>query len=186
MTEPITSETVATIRAATKQLVDSAASAKQGEAADPGLRVPPGPIRRRARSEYGGCHDLANLISRELTGAKLTVAYVPEPLRGYAVLPAVACTEIVMGSSATLGPITPEGQAFDAADEGYVRFLAIRKTRDPDLLVGMLDRDADLRLIRTADKAVHYVLAQNLPAFKKTHQEVVTDNPPGKTASAAC
>jgi len=82
-----------------------------------------------------------------------------------------------MGSSATLGPITPEGQVFDAADEGYVRFLAIRKTRDPDLLVGMLDRDADLRLIRTADKTVHYVLAQNLPAFKKTHQEVIADDP---------
>ena len=26
----------------------------------------------------------------------------------------------------------------------------------------MLDRDADLRLVRTADKAVHYVLAENL------------------------
>ncbi len=82
-----------------------------------------------------------------------------------------------MGSSATLGPMTTEGQAFDVADEGYVRFLAIRKTRDPDLFVGMFDRDADLRLIRTADKTVHYVLAQNLPAFKKTHQEVVEDKP---------
>ena len=176
VTEPITSETVARIRAATRQLVDSATSAKQAERPILVFEFRPGNTAP-GTSEYGGCHDLANLISRELTGAKLTVAYVPEPLRGYAVLPVVACTEIVMGSSATLGPMTPEGQAFDAADEGYVRFLAIRKTRDPDLLVGMLDRDADLRLIRTADKAVHYVLAQNLPAFKKTHQEVVEDQP---------
>ena len=43
----------------------------------------------------------------------------------------------------------------------------MRKTRDPDLLLGMLDRDADLRLVRTADKAVHYVLADNLTAFQK-------------------
>jgi membrane-bound serine protease (ClpP class) len=176
VTEPITSDTVARIRAATRQLVDSATSAKQANRPILVFEFRPGETGP-GTSEYGGCHDLANLISRELTGAKLTVAYVPQPLRGYAVLPAVACTEIVMGSSATLGPITPEGQAFDAADEGYVRFLAIRKTRDPDLLVGMLDRDADLRLIRTADKAVHYVLAQNLPAFKKTHQEVVEDQP---------
>ena len=40
----------------------------------------------------------------------------------------------------------------------------------------MLDRDADLRLIRTADKTVHYVLAENLPAFKKTHQ-VIEEQP---------
>ena len=176
ITEPITSETVAQIRVATKQIVDSAASAPEGQRPilvfvfHAGNKAP-------GTSEYGGCHDLANLISRELTGAKLTVAYLPEPLKGYAVLPAVACTEIVMSSSASLGPITPEGQAFDAADEGYVRFLAIRKTRDPDLLVGMLDRDADLRLIQTADKAVHYVLASNLAAFKKTHQEVIADHP---------
>jgi membrane-bound serine protease (ClpP class) len=176
VTEPITSETVARIRAATRQLVDSAASAAQGKRPILVFEFRPGNTAP-GTSEYGGCHDLANLISRELTGAKLTVAYIPEPLKGYAVLPAVACTEIVMGSSATLGPITPDGQAFDAADEGYVRFLAIRKTRDPDLLVGMLNRDADLRLIHTADKTAHYVLAPNLPGFKKTHQEVVEDQP---------
>ena len=90
------------------------------------------------------------------------MAYVPQPLKGYAVLPAVACTEIVMGSGATLGPITPENQTFDPAFREPVRFLALRKTRDPDLLLGMLDRDADLRLVRTADKALHYVLADNL------------------------
>src|SRR5208282_5483654 len=54
-----------------------------------------------------------------------------------------------------------------------VRFLALRKTRDPDLLLGMLDRDADLRLVHTADKALHYILAENLEEFRKTNQ--VTD-----------
>ncbi len=50
-----------------------------------------------------------------------------------------------------------------------MRFLAIRKTREPDLLLGMLDRDADLRMVRTADRAVHYVLAENMQEFLKTH-----------------
>ena len=75
-----------------------------------------------------------------------------------------------MGSDSSLGPITPEGLPFDAAYRELVRFLALRKTRDPDLLLGMLDRDADLRLVRTADRAVHYVLAENLDAFQKSHQ----------------
>ena len=46
----------------------------------------------------------------------------------------------------------------------------------PTCSLGMLDRDADLRAVRTADKQLHYVLAENLPEFKKTHQ-VVEDEP---------
>ncbi len=124
----------------------------------------------------GACWDLASLISRDLAGAKLTVAHVPRPLRGYAVLPVMACTEIVMGASASLGPITPEGAPFDAAFRQPVRILAARKTRDPDLLEGMIDRDADLRLVRTADKTVHYVMAPNMNEFRKSHQ-VIDEQP---------
>ena len=68
----------------------------------------------RARASSAPSFDLANLISKELGGARLTVAYVPQPLKGYAVLPVMACTEIVMGGSASLGPITPENQTFDS------------------------------------------------------------------------
>ena len=123
-----------------------------------------------------------SLISQDLGGAKLTVAYVPQPLKGFAVLPVVACTEIVMGASASLGPITPEGQPVDAAYASPSGSWPMRKTRDPDLLLGMLDRDADLRLVRTADKAVHYVLAENLQEFLKTHQ-VIEEQPAWEAGS---
>ena len=63
-----------------------------------------------------------------------------------------------------------------------MRFLAIRKTREPDLLLGMLDRDADLRMVRTADRAVHYVLAENMHEFLKTHH--VTEDQPAWDAGA--
>ena len=175
ITEPITHETLTHIRAAARQLVDRNAAAEQGK--KPILvfvflsgDTAPG------TSEFGASYDLARLISQELGGAKLTVAYVPEPMRGYAVLPAVACDEIVMGPHASLGPITPEGHSVDAALRGPVQFLAMRKTRDPDLLLGMLDRDADLRLVRTAGKTVHYVLADHLKAFRQKH-DVVDDRP---------
>ncbi len=82
-----------------------------------------------------------------------------------------------MGSSSSLGPDHARGHLnVDAALREPVRFLAMRKTRDPDLLLGMLDRDADLRLVHTADKTVHYVLADNMKAFRQTH-EVVDDQP---------
>jgi membrane-bound serine protease (ClpP class) len=175
ITEPITNETIQHIRAATRQLVDRSAGEAKGKSPILVFEFLPGETAPGS-SEFGTSYDLANLISKELGGAKLTVAYVPQPLKGFAVLPAVACREIVMGSSATLGPITPETHTFDPAFREPVRFLALRATRDPDLLLGMLDREADLRLVRTADKALHYVLADNLEEFRKTAQ-VVEEQP---------
>jgi membrane-bound serine protease (ClpP class) len=174
VTEPITQETKEKIRGATRQIVDREATAESGTRPILVFEFLPGEAAPGS-SEFGACYDLANLISRELAGAKLTVAFVPKPLKGYAVLPALACTEIVMGASASLGPITPEGQSMDPALRDPVRFLAIRKTRDPDLLLGMLDRDADLRFYRTADKAVHYVLPENKAKFLETHQQVIEE-----------
>ncbi len=176
ITEPITHETKERIRGATRQLVDRSASSETGSRPILVFEFQAGETAPGS-SEFGACYDLANLISRELAGAKLTVAFVPQPLKGYAVLPALACTEIVMGSSASLGPITPEGQPFDPALREPVRFLAIRKTRDPELLLGMLDRDADLRRVRTVDKAIHYVLAENKQKFLETHQQILEEKP---------
>jgi membrane-bound serine protease (ClpP class) len=175
VTEPITHEAIARIQAASRQLVDRHASAPHGARPILVFEFLPGETAP-GTSGFGACYDLASLISKDLAGAKLTVAYVPQALKGYAVLPAIACSEIVMGPVASLGPITPEGQPADAAFREPVRFLAIRKTRDPDLLLGMLDRDADLRLVHTADKAVHYVLADGMKEFMKSHH-VVDDQP---------
>jgi membrane-bound serine protease (ClpP class) len=175
ITEPITNETIQNLRAATRQLVDRKAADAEAKSPILVFQFLPGETAPGS-SEFGTSFDLANLISKEMGGARMTVAYVPQPLKGYAVLPAVACTEIVMGSGASLGPITPEDQQFDPAFREPVRFLALRKTRDPDLLLGMLDRDADLRRVRTADKAIHYVMADRLVEFKKDHQ-VEEDQP---------
>ena len=172
--EPITNEVNENLRAATRQLIDRKA---QGQGARPILvfEFRPGESAP-GTSEFGSSYDLADFLSTKLEGAKLTVAYVPEPLKGYAVLAALACDEIVMGPEATLGPITPEGQAPKRDFRELVRGLAIRKGRDPDLLLGMLDGNADLRAVRSADKQVHYVLAENLPEFARTHQ-VLDDQP---------
>jgi membrane-bound serine protease (ClpP class) len=175
ITEPITNETIARIRAATQNLVDKASANPKAQSPILIFQFLPGETAP-GTSDFGVSFDLAKLISKDLGGAKLTVAYVPQPLKGFAVLPAVACTEIVMGPKATLGPITPENQSFDPAYRDPVRFLALRKTREPDLLLGMLDRDADLRLVRSSDKSLHYVLAENLPEFRKT-SDVAEERP---------
>ncbi len=178
ITEPITTETITQVRAAAKELIGrSTSGARGGKANDPILifEFHPGEAAPGGTG-FGAALELANLIVDELGGAKMTVAYVPEPLKGYAVLPALACDEVIMGSDASLGPITPEGQDPKASLRGPVRDLAKQRGRDPGLLIGMLDRNADLRAVRTADKQVHYILADELPAFRKTHQ-VIADEP---------
>ncbi|QEH32872.1 hypothetical protein OJF2_13570 [Aquisphaera giovannonii] len=169
ITEPITDETIQHIRAATRQLVDRNAGAPKGKAPILVFEFLPGETAP-GTSQFGSSYDLANLIAKELGGAKMTVAFVPQPLKGYAVLPAMACTEIVMSEGASLGPITPENATPDPAFRDPIRFLALRKTRDPDLLLGLFDRDADLRLVRTLDNALHYVLPERLEEFRRSHQ----------------
>ncbi len=63
--------------------------------------------------------------------------------------------------------------------------LSNTKVRDNDLLLGMVDKTADLRAIRTTDKQLRYVLADNLTEFKKTHQ-ILEDLPAWEGDNAAC
>jgi membrane-bound serine protease (ClpP class) len=173
ITEPITNEVIEQLRAATKQLIERGAA--HGSAPILVFQFRSGEVAP-GRSAFGASHDLANLISTELKGAKRTVAYITEPLKGYVVLAAFACDEIVMGPEASLGPITPEGEPVSPSYRDPVRFLAIRKGWSPELLLGMLDRHAELHAVRTADKQLHYVMAEQLPEFKRTHQ-VIGDEP---------
>jgi membrane-bound serine protease (ClpP class) len=117
-------------------------------------------------TSFGAASDLARYIETGLGGVRKTVAYVPGPLEGFAVIPVLACDEIVMGPDASLGPIMPPGQVSGEREQAVLRELARSKGRETDLLLGLLDSSRDLREVRTPD-ATHYVLAENLDAFKR-------------------
>jgi membrane-bound serine protease (ClpP class) len=169
VTEPITNEVIEQLRVATKQSIERGTA--QGSEPILVFQFHSGELAP-GRSTFGASHDLANLISTELKGAKRTVAYVTEPLKGFVVLAAFACDEIVMGPDASLGPITPEREAVSPAYREPLRFLAIRKGWSPDLLLGMLDRQAELHAVRTADKQLHYVVGERFAEFARTHQVI--------------
>jgi membrane-bound serine protease (ClpP class) len=167
ITEPITSETVAQLEAATLQFIKQ--SAARGQEPVLVFDIRPGESAA-GTTRYSAALELADLISLRLAGARLTVAFVPSTLKGYAVLPALACDELVMGTDASIGPITPDGQEPNSSLREPVRLLAQHKGKDPELLLGMLDPQADLRAVRTADKQVHYVRPETLAQFKASHQ----------------
>lgn len=168
ITEPITGETLEHIKASTRHLLNQNSGSVIGKSPILVFEFRPGESQPGG-SSFGNSYDLAWFIMKNLGGAKLTVAYVPEPLKGYATLAALACDEIVMGPEGSLGPISPEGELRARDIRENVRNLAISKQREPDLLLGMLDREADLRKVRTDDKQVHYLLAESLPEFQKSH-----------------
>ena len=166
--EPITDETLDEIRAATRQLVDRSAEVVGGKRPTLVFEIRPGESAP-GKSEFGNSYDLAYYLMKRLAGARLTVAYIPEPLKGYAVLPALACDEIVMGPNASLGPITPEDEQPRHIREAMEE-LALAKQRDAALLLGMGDPSLDLRTVRTGDNQVRYLLADKLDDFKRDHQ----------------
>jgi membrane-bound serine protease (ClpP class) len=173
ITEPINDTLIEETRSATTHYIEQVAA--KGQRPILVFEIRPGKVKP-GQSPFGASSDLDHFISTKLSGAKLTVAYVPEPLTGYAVLTALACDEIVMGPDASLGPISPEGEPITAREREEVRALANRKGRDADLLLGMLDKDARLLAVHTADRQTHYVLTEHLDEFKKTHQ-VIDEQP---------
>ena len=174
--EPINSDTLERIKAGARQVIARAA-AQQSDRPILVFVFKPGQAQPNS-SGFGTSFELANFISTDLAGAKYTVAYVPEPLKGYAVLPALACGEIVMGPESSLGPITPEDQDVKADYREPIRSLARRKGREADLYLGLLEPQADLKTVRTADRQVHYVLASDLPEFLKTNTAAEGDIQP--------
>ncbi|WP_422926874.1 NfeD family protein [Singulisphaera sp. PoT] len=175
ITEPITGETLEQIKASTRHLLNQNSGAAPGKSPILVFEFRAGDTQPGA-STFGNSYDLAWFIMKSLGGAKLTVAYVPEPISGYATLAALACDEIVMGPKGSLGPISPENENRARDIRENIRNLAISKQREPDLLLGMLDREADLRKVTTDDKQVHYLLAESLPEFQKSHS-IIQDQP---------
>ncbi|MDX2038672.1 MAG: NfeD family protein [Isosphaeraceae bacterium] len=175
--EPIDSDLVSRIKSAAKQVIF-----KHGKDSTPVLvfEIRPGKSRPGS-SELGTSFELADFLSTELGGATV-VAYVPEPLTGYAVLPVLACDEVVMGAAASIGPITPESKTANPAFLEPIRILARRKGRSPDLYLGLYDRTLDLRRVRTAGNQLQYVAADRLEEFKRTNQ--VTEERPAWDGAA--
>jgi membrane-bound serine protease (ClpP class) len=171
LVEPIDHDELQALRAGVESYLEQTAAAGQR----PVLVFEFRPGDALSGSSFGAALDLANFLAKDLGGAKRTVAYVPEPLKGYAVLAVLACDEIVMGPEATLGPIAPEGRPVADIERAAVAELARTKGRDADLLLGLLDPSRDLRQIRTAT-GTHFVLKEHLDEFTKEHA-VLDDRP---------
>lgn len=118
-------------------------------------------------SQFERSFALARFLTSHHTKGMRTVAYLPQSLRGHAVLPAIACEEIIMAPNATLGAAGVDEEAIDPTIVSAYQEIANRSRTVPAALVlGMVDADLEVLRAETA-QGTHYVLRDDLDALQK-------------------
>ena len=103
-------------------------------------------------SDFGRAQTLARYISSERLARARTVAYVPETVKGHAVLPIIACEQIVMAPDADLGAAGVDESSLDPAlRRGYTEIAERRRTIPPNLALAMLDKSLVVSRVETPD-----------------------------------
>ncbi|MBN1394621.1 MAG: hypothetical protein JW959_06330 [Pirellulales bacterium] len=129
--------------------------------------VPKGQKSFGRGSAFGAAHDLASFISGEELSAVRTVAYLPRSIEGHAVLPAIACEEIVMAPKATIGAAGIDEKTITPTQRSaYAEIAGRRRTVPVPLALGMLDRGLEILQVKT-EVGPEYVAAEGLEELKK-------------------
>lgn len=103
-------------------------------------------------SDFGRALELARFLGDDRLAGVKTVAFLPEGVRGHALLVALACEEIVMPADAVLGPANAEEPAVDdAMRAAYKQVASRRRTVPPALALALLDPAA--RVVQVATDA---------------------------------
>jgi len=123
-------------------------------------------------SEFERALKLARyLSSREVSAAK-TVAFIPQALKGHAVLVAMACEEIIVAPEAQIGEAGIDEPAEETVDptilSGYREIANRRRTIPAEVALGMLDKSVEVLKVET-ELSTEFVLASKLDELKKKH-----------------
>lgn len=153
---PITPAEVTRVQRATNQVLNDYLA--KGKRPTLVFQIEPG------ASEYHECYKLADFIRHDIPGAERTVAYVPEPLTGHAVMIALACEDLVMHTDASLGDIGRDQTV--TPDQRRLYSSLAQERRWPEALVlGMLDKD--LEVVMVPGEPPVYALASDLPKLRE-------------------
>lgn len=132
---------------------------------------------KQGQAGRGSQFERSLALARYLTGRDLsrvrTVAYVPESVEGHAVLPVIACEEIIMGSDAELGRAGIDEDFIEETMRlGYSEIAQRRGVIPGPVALAMLDPDLEIFRVKTPD-GVRYVTE---PELKKLEKNVVIDS----------
>jgi membrane-bound ClpP family serine protease len=134
-------------------------------------------------SEFERCLSLARYLASDRVAAVRTIAYLPNNVKGHAVLAVLACEEIVIAPDAVLGDAGVKESHIDATmRRGYTEIAERRRTIPVAVALGMLDKEVIVHKVQTLD-GVRYVLGSDLDALKRstTVSAVESVGQPGDT-----
>jgi membrane-bound serine protease (ClpP class) len=128
-------------------------------------------------------------LARALTGEQLsgvrTVAFLPRSVKGHAVLPVIACDEIIMAGQAEFGAAGMEEEAIGPLlRASYEEIADRRRTVPKSVALALLDRNLKLLKVQTIDGA-RVIMESELAELEKstTVSAVDTLKPEGELAS---
>ena len=118
-------------------------------------------------SQFERALSLARFLASEKLSRVRTVAYLTGPVHGHAVLPVLACEQIIAHPDAEFGRA---GLAEDALDptvrSGYVEIAERRRTIPTPVVLGMLDPQLSVSRVQTQD-GTRFVLSDELNELQK-------------------
>lgn len=113
-------------------------------------------------SDFGRAHSLARFLVSEKLARVKTVAFLPNSVKGHAVLPILACEQIVMARDAEIGDAGADEKLLDETMRGaYREFADRRRTVHSAVALGFLDNDLEVTRVTTPD-GIRYELAAGL------------------------
>ena len=131
------------------------------------LRFDTGDEGSAAASDFGRSLGLARFLADQRLAGVKTVAFLPSGATGHAVLPAIACEEIVMAADAVLGPANAHEPLVDDAMRAAYREIAARRRTVPEAVaVALLDPAAKVLRASTED-GERFIEASELPRVRE-------------------
>ena len=100
---PLDSKAVARVRRAVRQTLDKARTLGSRPVLIFEFDAARGGVEASQGTSFGDAYELANFLSSEELNWATTVAYLPQSIRGHAVLLALACDQIIMADGTTIG-----------------------------------------------------------------------------------
>lgn len=120
-------------------------------------------------SSFGDALDLARFLSGDRLSLVRTVAWISRSVQGHAVLPVLACEEIVMAKDAELGAAGSgePGAIDDTLRRAYTEIAERRRTIPAAIALGLLDKSlAVSKVILVENKGVRYETAEELQRLR--------------------
>lgn len=118
-------------------------------------------------------------LARYLSGDRLshvqTVAFLPKTVKGHAVLPVLACEQIVIARDASLGAAGIHEAEIDAIlRRGYSEIADRRRTVPAAVAIGLLDTNVGVYKVTTPD-GMRFELSDDLPALRAAGKVIKED-----------